>query len=131
MTEIRVLCTVLRKSLLGTRVSYEYGTVLYSYYGTVLYSYDCTTVPYSYYGESTVVRVPYYGESTGVRVRQHDACMRMQQAARALPYGIYVVQSNCRPPKLNLSCRARARAGQLRRLTADRSALVVVTTFTH
>ena len=36
MTEIRVLCTVLRKSLLGTRVSYEYGTVLYSYYGTVL-----------------------------------------------------------------------------------------------
>ena len=39
--------------------------------------------------------------------------MRMQQAARALPYGIYVVQSNCRPPKLNLSCRARARASQL------------------
>ena len=37
VTEIRVLCTVLRKSLLGTRVSYEYGTVLYSYYGTVLY----------------------------------------------------------------------------------------------
>jgi hypothetical protein len=32
---------------------------------------------------------------------------------RATVWYIYVVQSNCRPPKLNLSCRARARASQL------------------